>query len=629
MAGLLRAHFKDPAQERALFKRRTVVASVVVALAIAALIGRLVFLQVASHAHFATLSDNNRIRIQPLPPTRGRIYDRNGVLMADNLTSFRLELVPEQVEDMAATLAAVAELIPVTEDDLSRFHRQRKRSPAHQSIPLRLNLSDEEMARVSVNLHQLPGVHLQATLTRYYPLAERGAHLLGYVGRISESDLQSIDTAQYRGSTHIGKNGVERAFEARLHGRVGYQQVETNAQGRALRVLNEQVPIPGEDLYLTVDMVLQETAEQALGDFNGAVVAIDPRNGDVLAMVSRPGYDPNLFVNGIDYDSYQALNTSIDRPLFNRALRGAYPPGSTIKPFMALAGLDYGVVKPDTTIYCPGFYRLPKTTRRYRDWKRWGHGKTDLDKSIVQSCDVYYYDLAKNLGIERMHTFLSRFGLGQRTGIDIGGERSGVLPNEQWKRALYNQPWYTGETLIAGIGQGFVLTTPLQLAQAVSILASRGRGFRPRVLRAVSNRSSGQRTTLAAIPFPEVELNDPASWDAVIRAMTRVVHSRRGTARRIGKDFPYRIAGKTGTSQVFSLGQDEEYDAETIEEKLRDHALFIAFAPADAPRIAIAAIVENGGSGGAIASPVVRAVLDAWVAGQSTDSLATTTVNAP
>jgi penicillin-binding protein 2 len=613
---LHRSPIKDQVQERHLFLRRTVVAAVLTTIGIALLMGRLVFLQVNSHEHFSTLSDNNRVRIQPLPPTRGLIYDRNDVLLADNLTSFRLEVVPEQVENLEVALAAINELIPLDPEETARFQRQVRRNPGHRSIPLRLNLTDEEMARVSVNLHRLPGVHLRAALTRYYPLGERGVHLLGYVGRISEKDLETIEAARYQGSTHIGKNGVERAFEDLLHGKVGHQQVETNAEGRMLRVLSETPPEPGHDIRLTLDIALQQVAEDALGDHNGAVVALDPRNGDVLAMASNPGYDPNLFVKGIDHKSYNALNTSPDRPLFNRALRGTYPPGSTIKPFMALAGLEQGTVKAGTEIYCPGFYRLPNTTRRYRDWKRWGHGKTSLDKSIVQSCDVYYYDLARNLGIERMHDFLSKFGLGRRTGIDAGVERKGVLPNEQWKRALYNQPWYTGETLIAGIGQGFMLTTPLQLAQAVSILSSRGKTFEPHVLSSYTDPASNEVRSVQPTPVAPIELRDPSYWDQVIRAMTRVVHSARGTGRRIAAGFPYQIAGKTGTAQVFSLGQEEEYDAESIEKKLRDHALFIAFTPADDPRIAVAAVVENGGSGGAVAAPVVRKVLDAWAASE-------------
>ena len=604
---------RDLRRESRQFSRRTLLAAAIVALAVCALVARLGYLQILSHEHFTTLSDKNRVRLQPLPPTRGLIYDRNRVLLADNLPSFRLEIVPEEVEDLERTLQRLGELVQLDSLQLERFERQRQRRPSHEGVPLKLNLSDEETGRVAVEQHSLPGVHVLAALTRYYPLGPRAVHLLGYVGRISEEELEVIDVAQYRGTTHIGKNGVEKAYEDLLHGRVGYQQVETNAQGRALRVLSQTTPSPGHDVHLTVDIRLQAVAEDALGEFNGAVVVIDPRNGEVLAMASQPGFDPNLFVRGIDPATFEALNESLDRPLFNRALRGAYPPGSTIKPFIGLAGLEYQAVDANTSVYCPGFYRLPNNTRRYRDWRRWGHGRTNLDKALVESCDVYFYDLARSLGIERMHDFLAQFGLGAATGIDIGSERTGVLPNERWKRAVYNQPWYTGETLIAGIGQGFMLTTPLQLAAATATLASRGRGYAPHLLRAWENHTEGRLEYPAPVPLPAVELREAGYWDQVIHAMTRVVHGERGTARRIGSDFPYTIAGKTGTAQVFSLGQDEEYKPEEVEERLRDHALFLGFTPAEAPRLAIAVLVENGGSGSGMAAPVARAVLDAWL----------------
>jgi penicillin-binding protein 2 len=618
-----RDQLQNPVHEQDLFRRRAFIAATVVATLVAVLIGRLTQLQILSHEHFNSLSENNRVRIQPIAPTRGLIYDRDGVLLADNLPSYRLEIIPEEVDDLDRTLAEVGELIPVEDIQLERFERLRRHAPPYQGTPLRLNLDDAEMARVAVNLHQLPGVYLTAALTRHYPLGSRAVHVLGYVGRISEEELKSIDVAQYRGTTHIGKTGIEWAYEELLHGEVGYQQVETNAQGRTLRVLSQTAPKPGHDLHLTVDIELQKVAEDALGESNGAIVALDPRSGEVLALASQPRYDPNLFVTGIDHETYRRLNTSPDRPLFNRALHGAYPPGSTLKPLVGLAGLHHGVVNAGSSVFCPGFYRLPNTTRKFRDWKRWGHGHTDLDKSIVESCDVFYYDLAKNLGIERMHDFLARFGLGSRTGVDIGRERTGVLPNAQWKRANYNQPWYTGETLIAGIGQGFMLTTPLQLAQSTALLGSRGVGFRPRALGSYKGIGREDRIAVQATPVAPIDLETPRHWEEIILAMTRVVHSAKGTARRISTDFPYRIAGKTGTAQVFSLGQDEEYDAEKLEKKLRDHAVFVAFTPAEAPRIALSVIVENGGGGGSVAAPVARTVLDAWVRlvdGGSTDS---------
>jgi penicillin-binding protein 2 len=609
---LARDVMRDHQQESRMFGRRVLVTAIGGLILLGVLGARLTFLQIASHEHFSTLSHENRVRIQPVPPTRGLIYDRNGVLLADNLPSYQLQIVPEQVPDLEQTLTRLQRLVELDETHLERFNKLRKRHPGHNGIPLKLNLSDTEMARVAINLHTLPGVHLEAALTRHYPKGELGVHLIGYVGRISEQELETIDVAQYRGTTHIGKNGVERAYENLLHGQVGYQQAETNAQGRMLRILSQTPPGPGSDLHLTIDIQLQEVAENALGDYNGAVVAIDPRNGEVLAMASQPGFDPNLFVQGIGEETFKALNTSKARPLFNRALRGTYPPGSTIKPLVGLAGLHYGVVDADHSINCPGFYKLPNNKRKYRDWKRWGHGRTNLDKGVVQSCDVYFYDLGRHLGIERIHDFLAQFTIGQRTGLDFGNERSGVLPNEAWKRANYNEAWYTGETLIAAIGQGFVLATPLQLANAMAILANRGEAYRPHVLQWSEIPGEDNPETLALTPIAPVIVKDPDYWDDVIRAMTRVVHSERGTARKIAKDFPYRIAGKTGTAQVFSLGQEEEYDADKLSKELHDHALFVAFAPADAPRIALAVVAENGGSGSGVAAPIARAVLGAW-----------------
>ena len=612
---------KDHMAEAQLFSRRALVALGLVLIAFLALVGRLAQLQISQHEHFITLSESNRVRLQPLPPTRGLIFDRKGVLLADNLPSHRLEVTPEQTQDQEKTLRQLQVLVDISEQDISRFLKLSKRNPPYNGIPLRFRLSEEEVARLAVNLHRFPGVEIKADLTRNYPLGKHAVHVIGYVGRIDERELQTIDTSQYRGSTHIGKTGVEKSYEAVLHGQVGYQQVETNAQGRVLRVLKSTPPIPGKNIYLSIDTSLQKVAEAALGDYNGAVVAIDPRNGEILALVSMPGYDPNLFVNGISVTDYKALNTSPDRPLFNRALRGVYPPGSTVKPLVGLAGLEYGVIERYTPVYCPGFYRLPNSKHKFRDWKRGGHGKTPVDKAIIESCDVFFYDLALNLRINRLHDYLDQFALGRRTGVDLSGEKSGLLPSQEWKRGAYNQPWYVGETLIAGIGQGYMLTTPLQLAHSTAILALRGKAhFQPRLLHATQDQGSDEILPEPPRALPLIEAVKPDNWEYVAQAMIQVVHGRRGTARAIGKDSPYRIAGKTGTAQVFSLGQDEKYDADKLDHRLHDHALFIAFAPTDNPKIAVAVIAEHGGGGSSVAAPIAKQVLDAYLLEPGHDS---------
>jgi penicillin-binding protein 2 len=604
--------FKDHFLESRLFMGRALVMLAFCALLGGVLVARLVYLQVIAHEHFATLADGNRVRILPEPPNRGLIYDRHGILLAENLPSYRLEITPEQVKDMAGTLAALGELVQLRDLDLERFARLRQRSPAFRPVPLRFRLSEEEVARFAVNRHLFPGVDIEAGLNRHYPLGPLGVHALGYVGRIDERDLQNIRESDYSGTSHIGKLGLERSYEELLHGRVGHRQVETNAQGRPLRVLERTAPSPGSNLHLTLDARLQAAAEAAFGDYAGAAVAIDPDTGDILALVSMPTYDPNPFVNGIEVADYRALQEDDYRPLFNRALRGQYPPGSTIKPFVGLGGLEQGITSSRATTFCPGFYTLPGRERRYRDWKRTGHGTINLRDAIVESCDVYFYDLALTMGIDRLHESLAHFGLGRATGIDIGGELSGLLPSRDWKRAVHNEGWFPGETLITGIGQGFMLTTPLQLANATAILANGGRKLQPRVVRAL--QASGEELPE---PLPVLELDHiprvkSEHWQDVINAMIDTIHSARGTARRIA-DAPYRIAGKTGTAQVFGLKQDEEYDAESLDRRLHDHALFIAFAPADQPRIALAVIVEHGGSGGAVAAPIARRILDAYL----------------
>jgi penicillin-binding protein 2 len=604
---------KDTIHESQTFLTRAIVAGLLVVAALSLLIMRMVQLQLLDHKHFTTLSRDNRVKVVPLPPTRGLIYDRNGILLAQNRPAYSLEITPEQVDDVDQVLDELAAVIDITEDDLERFWKLKQRKRRFDSVPIRVNLTPDEAAQFAVHHHRFPGVDIKAQLLRHYPHEAKTAHVLGYVGRVSQQDLDRIDASNYAGTSHIGKTGIEKTYESALHCSVGYEQIEVNVIGRRVRTLEQTPPEPGFDVHLHIDIRLQEIAIEAFGDYNGAIVAMDPKNGGVLAFVSQPGYDPNLFVEGISTRDYKGLQDNNDRPLYNRALRGQYPPGSTIKQFMGLAGLERGVVQFDTSVFCPGFFRLPGNTHRYRDWKRTGHGPMDLDGSIVQSCDVYYYKLANDLGIDAIHGYLGQFGFGERTGIDLEGESTGLLPSREWKRRARQQPWYPGETLIVGIGQGYFLSTPLQLAASTAAIANNGVFYTPRVVEYLRARDSDEITPIPASSkaIPKVR---EQNWEDVRVAMANVIESERGTAKRIRSDR-YRIAGKTGTAQVFSIAQDEEYDEENVPEKLRDHALFGAYAPVEDPQIAIAVIVENGGPGGAVAAPIARKIMDAYLLG--------------
>ncbi len=601
---------------------RAVVSAVLVFLMFGGIVARLIHLQIIHHEHFTTLSHDNRVRLEPLPPARGLIFDHKDKILADNIPTFSMEITPEKADDIAGTIEALGHIVHIGEEDRRRFEKLRQQHRRFQGIPIRLQLNEEEVARFALNQYRFPGVDVRANLLRSYPLAALTAHALGYVGRISEQDLDQLDRNQaagqshndraaYAATTHMGKTGLEKYYESTLHGRVGVQQVEVNAKGRALRVLDSQSPTPGRNLHLFLDVELQRVAETALEHFTGAVVAIDPKTGGVLALVSRPSYNANLFVEGISGREFRRLNESDDKPLLNRAIRGQYPPGSTIKPFVALAGLETRTIGFRDRKFCPGHYQLPGQSHRYRDWRKSGHGTVDMDTAIFQSCDVYFYDLARALGVDQLQRFLSRFGFGHRSGIDLTGELSGLMPSQEWKQKRYHQPWYAGETIIMGIGQGYVLTSPLQLASAVATLANHGRSFRPRLVRAI-----GAPNGASPIPLPPdvtlLPIWDDRHWDQVIEGMTHVVSLEKGTAHRIHTDA-YQIAGKTGTAQVYSLGQKESYDENKIPERLRDHALFVAFAPVEDPRIAVAVIIEHGGHGGSVAAPVARAVMDQYL----------------
>lgn len=607
-----RALIKDHFQETMLFKRRALVAAVICVLLLLMLLSRLVYLQLVEHAHFKTLSENNRIRLVAVAPNRGLIYDRNGVVLAENSPSYRLEVIPEQVKDMDALLQELSLLISLDEQTLERFRKDIDRRRPFEGIPLRTKLAEDEVARLAVNRHRFPGVEITAKLSRYYPLGESAVHVIGYVGRIDEEDLQRVDVADYSGTSHIGKVGLERYYEDLLHGSVGHQSIEVNVQGRVLRVLEKKAPTPGNDLVLSLDAELQAVSEKAMADYTGAVVVMVPETGEILAMASMPTYDPNLFVHGISQKDYAELRDSEDRPLFNRALAGQYPPGSTIKPFMALAGLEHKAIGQKEKIDCTGFYLLPNEERKYRDWKKEGHGSMDVGDALAESCDVFFYEMSYRLGIDNIYSFLHQFGFGERTGIDTMGEQSGLLPSREWKKRNRQKIWFPGETLIAGIGQGYVLTTPLQLVSATSTLSMRGLSLTPHFLQEIRYAASDIVEQVDITPR-RVELNKQVHWQNIIDGMVSVVHGTRGTARATGYGLDYVMAGKTGTAQVFGIAQDEEYDEETVDKKLRDHALFIAFAPEDKPKIAVAVIAENGGHGSGVAAPIARKVLNAWL----------------
>ena len=605
---------KDPYRESRVYSARTVTAIILVMGLLAVILTRYYSLQISEYEVYRTQSDRNRVQLQPLPPKRGLIYDRNGVMLADNLPSYILSVVRERVPDLEATLAQLQMLLPVSESDLDKFHKKLKRRRPYEAVPLRFRLTEQERARLAVNRYRLPGVVVDAQLLRHYPHGELFSHALGYVGRINEREALILDETDYRGTFHVGKVGVEKYYEDVLHGEVGYQNVESNAHGRVLRVLERHLPVPGTDLVLHLDIRVQRAALEALGDRRGAVVAMDPLTGGVLALVSTPGFDTNLFVNGISSRDYSALRDSLDVPLFNRAIQGQYPPGSTVKPIMAMAGLESGLVTPESTVPDPGWYKLPGDSRKYRDWilriRGTGHApRVDLQMAIAESCDVYFYDLARRLTIDRMHEYLHPYGFGERTGIDTTSESSGVLPSTAWKRGAMAQAWYPGETLSAGIGQGYMLATPMQLAVATTVLASKGKRRTPRLLKSIAGEP---------VNLPELEpiVASAANWESVYDGMREVVHGKRGTAKYLSKGIAYEMAGKTGTAQVIGIPQNAVYNEDEVAERHRHHGLFIAFAPIEAPTIAVAIIVENGG-GSSAAAPIARAVIDTWLLGEA------------
>lgn len=604
---------KDQREEQKLFKSRATTAFVLIVVLMLALLSRYIWLQVFSHESFATRSEHNRVSLRSVVPNRGLIYDRRGRVVAENLPAYRLEITPEKVKDIDELFNELAKIVPISEEDRNRFAKSRRHHHVFDSVPLRFNLSEKEVARLAVNQHRFDGVNVVPYLTRYYPYGELLTHVLGYVGRLDADDLATIDAGNYRGTTMIGKIGIEKYQETQLHGTSGFERVETNVSGRVLKVVERQDAVPGTDLVLSIDVAVQQAAWDALGDRPGSVVAIDPQDGSVIAMVSKPGYDPNLFVHGISQQDYNEILNTPYRPLFNRALNGGYEPGSTLKPFVGLAGLELDIVTAETRVFSNGTFYIENYSRPYRDWKDTGHGWVTILTALEQSVNTYFYQLAMKMGIDRMHAYLSQFGFGSTTGIDVPGESKGVLPSREWKRATQNLPWYPGETVIAGIGQGFNVVTPVQLANAVATLVNGGKRYEPRLVYA--NKQAGDERAqreLAPIAM-QVPVRDPADWQVILDGMDLVVNGLRGTAKAIAVDSPYRIAGKSGTAQVFKLQAGEKYIADEVAEHLRNHALFVAFAPVENPRIAIAVVIEHGGGGSSMAAPVARATLDAWL----------------
>ena len=567
------------------------------------LIIRLGYLQIYQYERFSTLAQNNRIDLYSLPPVRGLIYDRNGEVLAQNFRVYNLEILPDKVEDMDNLLDELSRIVELTPEDIKHFRSVLRKRPSFERQTLKANLSEDEAAVLAINQHRYPGAELRARLQRYYPEGELTSHVVGYVGRISADDLESIDNKTYRGMEYIGKNGIEAYYEDMLLGKSGVTRVETNAHGRIVRQLEQIAPDTGKTLHLSLDIELQKKSIQALEGFEGSVVAIEPETGEILAFASFPAYDPNPFVNGISSSAYSELRGSERRPLLNRALYGRYAPGSTIKGFMSLVGMENGI-SHSTESYCPGFYRLPGRSHRYRCWKKPGHGLLNGHDSIVQSCDVYFYRLAKQLGIDRMHDGMTRFGFGQQTGIDLLGEPSGLMPSKEWKEQARGQPWYPGETIITGIGQGFMLATPLQLAAATATLANRGKKISPKFLSAIEHPQSQVRESIEPKLIGIEKLRQDEFYELVIRSMRDVVHGKRGTARHLGKDINYEMAGKTGTAQVKSIAQNQTYDEKNTIKKHKDHSLFVGFAPVDNPKIAIAVVVEHAGSGSRTAAPI-------------------------
>jgi len=609
---------KTPEQEFHRFRARVAAAAALVLLGFGLIIARYVYLQVVRYDYYSTRAEANRISLLPIVPNRGLITDRNGVVLARNYSAYTLEITPSKVQNLEDSIDELAEIIDIQPKDRRRFHKLLEESKNFESLPIRTRLTDEEVARFIARRYRFPGVDIKARLFRQYPLGEIASHAVGYIGRINQREMEKIEdddelAANYRGTEHIGKTGLEQSYEKELHGTSGFEQVEVDASGRAVRSLARTPPVPGNNLQLTIDVELQRIAEEAFGNRRGALVAIEPSTGGVLAFVSTPRFDPNLFVDGITTENWDVLNNSLDHPMINRAMNGAYPPGSTFKPFMALAALETGKRSASYAFHDPGYFVFGNHT--FNDDKKGGHGIVDMVKSIVVSCDTYYYTLANEMGIDLISDFMGKLGFGSRTGIDISGESVGVLPSQAWKKKRFRkaeqQKWYAGETVSIGIGQGYNAYTPLQLAHATATLANNGVVFKPHIVKYIVDAQTGERRMVEPKPVADLGYK-PENLEVIRKGMIGV--NQYGTGSRAFAGAKYTSAGKTGTAQVFSLNGAKYKESET-HERLRDHALFIAYAPAENPRIALALLVENGGFGAAAAAPIARQVLDYYLAG--------------
>lgn len=594
------------------------------------LLANLADLQIANFSYYSTKSNNNRIEIIPIPPSRGMIYDRNGTPLAINNTTYQLNIVPDKIKNLNEQFAALKTIVDLTDEDIENFQKERRSYKAHRPVPLKDNLTEKEIARFVVDQHRFPFVSISGTLHRYYPYGASLTHIIGYVSKINSQDKQRLEeegkTSDYVGTANIGKMGIERFYEDLLHGFPGYEEVEVNSRGRIVRQINKHSPQAGEDIYLSLNLKLQLYIEKLLAGRKAAVVALDPNNGEVLALVSSPSYDPNPFVGGISSAKYNQLLNDPDKPLFNRVLLGTYPPASTVKPYISVAALSEGVITPKSVVYDPGWWQLPGTDRRYRDWLRWGHGRVDVLKAIEESVDTYFYQVAYDMGIDRLSQWMNKFGYGKRSGIDISPneEARGVMPTREWKKQRHKRSWLQGDTIPVGIGQGYWTATPIQMVKALTILINNGKSYTPRFL--LYKKSDILNSTSSPMPKPQIEESslvnvNPAFWQIAKEGMHRVLFGVHGTARRVFADATYQAAGKSGTSQVYGLKQDEVYNVHKVPEHLRDHALFVAFAPYDKPIIALAIVLENGGGGSSNGGAMARKILDYYFLGDDSTDL--------
>ena len=624
------SQIKDHRAERQTFVNRVIFTTIIGALFLSFVIVRLMQLQISQHEKFTKQSQGNRIRISTISPTRGLIFDRNGKILAENIPAYQLEIIPEQISNVNETLQKLSEINIIKEENISQIVERIKQSEKFKPVILRFRLTDEEIAKFSILRPHLPGVDFRPNLIRNYPNNHFTAHAIGYVGAMSKQDIERLDMSNYASASHTGKTGVELFYEKNLYGKSGYKQIVTNAQGRLIEsknqsnaILDIKKPYPGSNIHLTIDLNLQVLATNLLNGKRGSIVAIDPNNGEILALVSAPSFNPNIFTIGMSVENFNNLENNISKPLFNRAVLGSYPPGSTIKPILGLAGLKTGATNITKRIFCRGYFSLPGSTHRYRDWLQTGHGSVDFEEAITESCDVYFYEISGDIGIDRMHYYLNQFGLGQKTNIDMIGENSGLIPSTQWKKESFRdrsqQKWYPGETVIASIGQGYMLATPLQLASATATLAMKGKRFRPHLTKYIEDPLTKIQTLPSNISLGKVNIEEEKYWNEIILAMHNVMQKETGTAYESGENASYNMAGKSGTAQVFSIAQEEEYDDEVVE-RLRDHALFISFAPIEKPAIAVAVIVENGSSGSTVAAPIAREVMDYYI-GLRSDAL--------